>query len=137
MHKLKKEAKARKMSITVTHETLGDFFVRGKKTARLLDKKALIEPRRIISFEDVRDLVNFLTTKKLELLETVRKHPSSLSVLAKVLGRSRAAVDKDVQQLESVGIIKSEYVTNPGHGRHKVIMAVDKTPVKLQVQATI
>ncbi len=119
------------------NETIDSFFARGKETAKLLDQKKHLLPRRIISFENVRDLMTFLSENKLNVVAAVRKKPCSLTDLAKILKRSRAAVDKDVQLLESVGIIKSEYVTNPGHGRHKIITPLDKSPIKLQVQTTI
>jgi predicted transcriptional regulator len=94
-------------------------------------------PIRTISFEDMRDLVKFLTDNKLNLISTVRKKSFSISDLAKTLHRSRSAVDKDIQLLESVGILKSEYVVNPGHGRCRMIAAFDKKPIKLTVEATI
>jgi predicted transcriptional regulator len=94
-------------------------------------------PMRTISFEDTEDLVKFLTENKLSLLSTVRKKPFSISDLAKALHRSRSAVDKDIQLLESVGILKSEYVINPGHGRCRMVTAFDKNPIKLTVEATI
>jgi predicted transcriptional regulator len=114
-----------------------DFFARGKETARLLDQKKPLTPRRIISFEDPEDLMMFLTKNKLKLIASLRKKPNSMSGLAKLLKRSRAALDKDIHLLESIGLVKSEYIANPGHGKHKVITAIDKSPVKLQVQTSI
>ncbi|HSW68798.1 MAG TPA: HTH domain-containing protein [Gammaproteobacteria bacterium] len=133
MSKQKKD----KTPVLVTSESLEDFFARGRRTAQLLDQGKAVQSRRIISFEDPSDLVKFLTKNKLKLVSSVRKKPSSVSKLAITLKRSRSAVDKDIQELESVGIIKSTYVVNPGHGRCKMIMAADKEPVKLQVQAVI
>lgn len=71
------------------------------------------------------------------MLAMIRKKPRTLTDLAKVLRRSRAAVDRDVKLLASVGIIKSNYVSNPGHGKHKLITATDQTPITLQVKTTI
>ena len=42
-------------------ETIEDFFARGKNVAKLLDEKNSIPKRRIISFEDPRDLEKFFT----------------------------------------------------------------------------
>ena len=66
MKKLKRNSEA---PIVLKNETLKDFFARGKKIAKILDQKqsSLFElsgyslPIRTISFEDVHDLVKFLT----------------------------------------------------------------------------
>lgn len=128
--------KKTELHTVVTTESIGDFFDRGRQIARLLDQNKKIAPRHIISFEDVRDLIHFLTENKLRLVAAVRKKPRSLSDLAKALKRSRASVDKDIQQLESVGIVKCEYIANPGHGRCKLI-STDTAPIQLQVQTVI
>jgi len=125
-----------KIPILVINETIEEFFERGKKLAKLVDHKKQLPSHRVISFEDKKDLVKFLAEKKIELVAAIRKKPNSVMGLAKTLKRSRAAVDKDIQLLESVGIIRSEYKPNPGHGRCKVV-TTDKTPIKLQVQAVI
>jgi predicted transcriptional regulator len=129
--------KSIKPRVLIKTESQEEFFTRGKITARLLDRKKSINPSRIISFEDTADLVRFLTQRKMELIAMIRNQPNSIAGLAKALNRSRAAVDRDVYALESVGLIKSEYTINPGHGRHKLIMAVDKKPIKLQVEAIL
>jgi hypothetical protein len=67
----------------------------------------------------------------------IRKKPDSISGLAHKLHRSRAAIDKDVQLLESVGIVVSEYIVNPGHGRCRIIRAMDSEPIKLHVEALV
>ncbi len=125
------------VKILVINETIDSFFRRGKDTAKTFDEKKHVSPRRVISFEDPLDLINFLTEKKLNLVASVRKKPRSISDLAKDLKRSRAAIDKDVQLLESVGIVKSKYIINPGHGKCKIISATDANPVRLQVQAFV
>jgi len=122
---------------TVKTESLKEFFSRGKHIASLLDQGKAIPPRKVISFEDPQDLIKFLTEAKLALLASIRKKPNSISKLAILLHRSRAAIDKDIQLLESIGIVKSEYVINPGHGRCRVIKSVDSKPIKLQVEAII
>ncbi len=125
------------VNILVINETIDSFFARGNVTAKAIDENKHISTRRVISFEDPLDLVNFLTEKKLNLVATIRKKPRSISELAKELKRSRAAIDKDVQLLESVGIVKSTYIINPGHGKCKIISATNAHPIKLQVQALV
>lgn len=134
MKPLKRKNKA---FITVKTSTRHDFFSRGKLLAKMLDEGKSLKPSRVISFEDPDDLVKFLTKMRLTLLAVLRKKPDSISGLARKLHRSRASVDNDVRLLESVGIVESEYVSNPGHGRHRIIKAVDQFPVKLMVEATI
>lgn len=142
MKKLKKNIET---PIVLKNESLKDFFARGRKIAKILDQEKLSSfklaeyplPIRTISFEDVHDLVKFLTDSKLNLVSAVRKKTFSISDLAKTLHRSRSAVDKDTRLLESVGILKSKYVVNPGHGRCRMVTAFDKKPIKLMVEATI
>ncbi len=57
--------------------------------------------------------------------------------MAHKLHRSRSAIDKDVQLLEAVGIVQSEYIVNPGHGRSRIIKTIDSKPIKLEVEAII
>jgi predicted transcriptional regulator len=134
---MKKLKRKDEVTIIVKTGSSKDFFSRGKRIAKLLDKKKQIPTIRIISFEDPADLVAFLTKTKLTLLTTLRKKPDSITKLALKLHRSRAAVDKDIRLLESVGIVESEYVSNPGHGRCRIVRATDLNPIKLQVEAII
>lgn len=134
MKKLKNDSE---IPVVVKTESLKDFFKRGRNIAKLIDQKKHIFPTRTISFEDVHDLTKFLTETKLNLISTIRKKSLSISDLSKTLKRSRSAVDKDIQLLESVGILKSKYVSNPGHGRHRIITAFDKSPIKLTVETMI
>lgn len=134
MRKLKMKDK---LNILVINESIDSFFVRGKSTTNALDTKKHVSAHRVINFEDPLVLVNFLTEQKLNLVATVRKKPCSISDLARDLKRSRAAIDKDIQLLESVGIVESKYIINPGHGRRRVITATQSTPIRLQVQAFV
>ena len=134
---MKNSRKNKQITFTVKTESLKDFFERGKNIATQIDKKKSITGQKIISFENPSDLIKFLTEAKLALLSIIRKKPASISKLAHQLHRSRAAIDKDIQLLESVGIVSSEYVTHPGHGKHRIIKAIDPNPIKLQVETFI
>jgi len=93
-----------------------------------------VEPVKFISFTDIEERFQ----QEFEVLhEQIRKKPDSISKLAHKLHRSRSAIDKDVQLLESVGIVESEYVINPGHSRCRIIKAIDTRPIKLQVETII
>lgn len=134
---VKNAKRKNEIAFTVKIESAEDFFARGKHTAKALDKGEKLSPSLIISFEDPEDLIEFLTKTKQVLLAALRKKPDSISGLAHTLHRSRAAIDKDVRQLESIGILKSEYIINPGHGRCRIIKAVDENPIKLHVETII
>ena len=134
---MKNSRKKSEIVFTVKTESREDFFARGKGIAKKLDKGDNVTASRIISFEDPEDLIEFLTKTKQALLAALREKPDSISGLANKLHRSRAAIDKDVRQLESVGIVTSEYVINPGHGRSRIIKAVDSNPIKLHVETII
>lgn len=126
-----------KVTVIVKTGTRDEFFARGKKVAKMLDEGRHLAQSRIISFEDPNDLTKFLTRTKLALLAVLRKKPDSITGLARTLHRSRAAVDRDIQLLELVGIVESEYVINPGHGRCRIIKTTDSNPIQLRVEATI
>ena len=134
---MKKLKKRNEMIIDIKTESIGDFFKRGRESAILLDKGERFTPRRTISFEDTEDLVKFITKAKLILIAAIRKKPNSISKLANQLHRSRVSIDKDIQMLESIGIVESEYVSNPGHGRCRIIKATDSRPIKLRVETVI
>lgn len=134
---MKNVRKKSEIVFTVKTESVDDFFARGKRIAKMLDKGEKITPSRIISFEDPEDLIEFLTKTKQALLAALRKKPDSITGLAHTLHRSRAAIDKDVKQLEAIGILVSEYVINPGHGRCRIIKPIDNNPIKLHVETAI
>lgn len=134
---MKNARKKNEIAFTVKIESAEDFFARGKRSAKMLDKGEKLAPSRVISFEDPEDLMEFLTKTKQALLAALRKKPDSISGLAHTLHRSRAAIDKEVRQLESIGILKSEYIINPGHGRCRIIKAVDENPIMLHVETII
>lgn len=134
---MKSTKKRSEVTFNIKTESRKDFFSRGKHIAKMLDEGNKISSSRVISFEDPEDLKNFITKAKFALIALLRKKPDSISGLANKLHRSRAAIDKDVQQLESVGIVISEYIRNPGHGRCRIVKAVNTTPIKLCVETII
>jgi predicted transcriptional regulator len=134
---MRKSKKLNEIIVHVKTETVDEFFMRGKSIARRLDKKEKLVFQRIISFEDPEDLARFLTQTKRALLAAIRKKPKSISILASELHRSRSSVDKDIQMLEAIGMVESEYVSNPGHGRCRVIKTIDSSPIKLCVETII
>jgi predicted transcriptional regulator len=134
---MRKSKKLNEIIVHVKTETMDDFFNRGKSLAKRLDKGEKVTSQRIVSFEDPEDLIKFLTQNKRALLAAIRKKPKSISSLANELHRSRSSIDKDIQMLEAIGIVESEYVSNPGHGRCRLIKTVDSNPIRLRVETII
>ena len=100
------------------------FFERGRKHARLADRVDPIPPSHVVSFEDIESLLSVLTAKRVLLLRQVSETPASISDLAAKLKRDRSAVTRDIQLLESFGILRVIEKPLPGHGRQKWIMPV-------------
>jgi predicted transcriptional regulator len=100
------------------------FFERGRKHAQLADRGDPIPPSHVVSFEDIESLLSVLTAKRVLLLRQVSETPASISDLAAKLKRDRSAVTRDIQLLESFGILRVVEKPLPGHGRQKWIMPV-------------
>ena len=61
---------------------------------------------RHLSFESWEGLRKVLTTKRLELLRHLRRHPAgSVAVLARALGRDYKRVHEDVEALAASGLL--------------------------------
>lgn len=59
-----------------------------------------------ITFESWEGLASVMTTKRLELLRHLHKHPSeSIAELARALGRDYKRVHEDVEALTAAGLI--------------------------------
>lgn len=112
----------RKTEIRV--EPVGKFFQRGRKLAKLADRKEHIPPTRVVAFEDVGSLLSVLTQKRVLLLKQVKRTPASISVLAKKLNRDRSAVTRDVQLLERFGVLHITERPLEGHGRQKWVAPI-------------
>lgn len=125
--------KNKRIKTIVTTGTIKDFFDRGKNISRSLDAKNKINTRkRIISFEDPKDLLRFISDKKMTLMKLIREQPDSVTALAKFLKRERSSVDRDIRILESYGLVKTHYENNPGHGKYKIVEPVSRYPVEIR-----
>lgn len=134
---MQKRDKKAGIPITIKIGTADKFFERGRKIALALDRKEKIVPQRIITFEDVRDFTKFLTASRLALIRAIRKKPNSITGLARLLHKSRTAIGKDIDVLVDVGIVKTEYISNPGHGRCKYVMPIDDVPIRIEVYTVV
>jgi len=122
------------MKLTITTGTEKDFFDRGTEFARKLDRGERVEPECVISFEDPQELLELVTTARMNLFKSVKEEPGSIADIARRLHRDRSAVKRDVDKLAQAGLFKVEVKPFSGHGRMKVITAAaDKFQLMAQV----
>lgn len=122
-----KRQKTNKAVLTVKIGTVDEFFDNAKKAMRALDKKEPIKPSRTLVFTEPMEMLHFLSEKKLKLINVIRKHPNSITNIAKITKRNRAAVYRDIHEMEQFGLVKMHEEINPGHGRHKIVELVAPT----------
>jgi len=108
-------------AVRVTTGAAASFFGRSGKRARRLDRGARLPAEITLIFEDPSDLMRVLSAERLRVLRTVRSKPAPVSKLATDLKRDRQAVRRDVNLLESLGLLKTRETTNPGHGRKRMV----------------
>lgn len=123
-----------KKTFTVKIGSAKDFFTSVKKVMKAADKKESIEKSCTLIFEEPSEMLRFLSVSKINLINSIRKHPDSVTNLAKTMKRNRASVYRDVSELEKFGIVRTHEEINPGHGRHKIVELVAS---KLKLEAYI
>jgi predicted transcriptional regulator len=106
---------------------------RARARAKAMDEDRRITPSRGITFESAAEMVRLLTPARLNLFAAVKKKTIPIKDLADALGRDVSAVRRDVVALEKFGIVMSRHVTNPGHGRVRVISA----PASISISAEL
>ena len=112
-------------------ERVDEFFERGHKLAKSADRGRPIPASRMVAFDDVESFLRVLTQKRVSLLRQLKETPASISDLAKMLGRDRSSVTRDVQMLERLGVLHVTEKPLPGHGRQKWV-----TPVAHRIRLT-
>jgi predicted transcriptional regulator len=106
---------------------------RAKERAKAMDEGRPFPSSRGVTFESAADMVRLLTPARLDLYDAVKKRRVSIGDLAAELGRDVSAVRRDVSALEKFGIVSSEQVVNPGHGRVRMVSA----PARLSISAEL
>ncbi len=130
-----KSKKTDESLLKVKTGSIDEFFATVGSVMRAADKGEVIKPRiKTLTFEDPMEMLHFLSTAKLKLINRIRQHPDSISNLAKDTHRKVSAVTRDINELEKVGIVQTHSVINPGHGRRKII---ELTASKLKLEASI
>lgn len=106
-------------------ESTEDFFAKGKVTASLADKGLLANESRIVSFENAEDLAKVVSAAKIDLFRSIRACSGSITDISKRLNRDRSAVKRDIDVLQSVGLVDVRIMNNAGHGTKKEVIACD------------
>jgi len=104
--------------------TEAEFFARGKRLARHVDRGEPLAETHIVTFDDPAEVAQLLTQARIGLFRTIKAEPASITAIATRLHRDRSAVKRDVDALLAAGLVSVETAANPGHGTHKVVRAV-------------
>lgn len=109
--------------VTLRTDTPDRFFQRARSAAKKADTGAHFEPNITLTFENPTQLASVLSAARCQLIDTVMKHPRSISQLAHDLQRNRTAISRDIHLLEAAGLLTTERQTNPGHGISRIVKA--------------
>ncbi|ADC66172.1 regulatory protein ArsR [Ferroglobus placidus DSM 10642] len=103
------------------------------EVARRIDEGEDVEFERIV-FESYEALRKILTPERLKILHVIKeKNPKSVYELAKLLGRNRRNVIKDLEILEMLGLVKF-VEEKKGKRRRKVpVVPYDEIEVSIPV----
>jgi predicted transcriptional regulator len=114
----------KKTRVLITTGTTEEYFERARKRAQAMDRGEMPAPGITISFEDPMELLKVITSERVRLLRRVKGESQQISALAAGLKRDVRAVSRDVSLLEKVGLLRTSYQPNPGHGRLKIVESV-------------
>ncbi|HTZ98114.1 MAG TPA: HTH domain-containing protein [Terriglobales bacterium] len=124
----------KKLKARITSDGVEGFFSRSREHARKLDRGEELSPEFTISFENAADMMKVLSPERLRLLRTTKEGAMSVSRLADELKRDTRAVGRDVNLLEQLGLLRTRYRVNPGHGRLRI---VEPRAARYQLVATV
>ncbi len=124
---------SQKVKVRLVTDGVEGFISRAREHARRLDRGETWEPEVVISFEDASEMMRVLSAERVRLLRASKK-AMPVSVLANALKRNTRAVSRDIDLLESFGLLRTHYVPNPGHGRRRIVEA---SADKYQLTASI
>jgi predicted transcriptional regulator len=127
----KKIATHKKAKVTITTDGERGFFERGKEIAKLADAGKFIPASRIINFDSPEEMLAILTKVRRNLMALLRERDASITDIANLLRRDRAAVAKDIKLLEHYGLVTISDEINPGHRHRKIVHAISKQPILL------
>jgi len=101
------------------------------KVAKRIDEGEDVEFEKIV-FESYEALRKVLTPERLKVLHVIKeKKPKSVYELAKLLGRDRRNVVKDLGILEMVGLVK--FVEEKERGRKRKVPVVPYDEIEIGI----
>jgi len=112
--------------VSLVTDGVDGFFSRAHEHARKLDRGEKVEAELVIAFEDASEMMKVLSVERLRVIRASKK-ATPVSVLAGALKRNTRAVSRDINLLESFGLLRTRYVSNPGHGRRRIVESRAKT----------
>lgn len=114
---------SKKAKTRIVADGVDGFFGRAQEHAHSLDRGEELAPEITISFENTADMMRVLSAQRIRLLKVARQKTAPVTELAHGLKRDTRAVSRDVDLLESYGLLHSRYEKNPGHGKRRVVAA--------------
>jgi predicted transcriptional regulator len=114
----------KKTRIEVRTESTRNFFGRLRGHAEALDRGEALPAAVTISFEDPVEMLRILSSERIRILKGIKGRPEQISVLASALKRDVRAVSRDIGLLEKAGLLRTSLISNPGHGRRRIVAAV-------------
>ena len=108
----------------VRTDDVSGFFARARDAARRADHGEAFEEKVTLSFEDPQRMFTVLSEGRRRLMLEVMQSPKTIGELSTRLHRNRSAITKDVQLLETLGLVVSERRANPGHGIQKLVKSI-------------
>lgn len=105
---------------------LSERFERGVAVARALDCGEPLPFSKTVVEVDLAAFSKTLTEKRIALFDLVKRGRYSVTELAEKTGRDPSAVRRDIEILESVGMVRTVREPNPGHGTRRVVSAAAK-----------
>ena len=121
------------MKTKVFTDGFAGWTKRARSRAKALDQGRRLSPTREITFANAAEMARLLTPARIDLFECVKVRPYPMKDLASTLKRDVRAVSRDVTALEKYGIVQSEQVVNPGHGRIRVVSAPARVTISAQL----
>lgn len=128
----KSTSHSQNLKVIITTDGEKGFFTRGKKIAKLVDKRKSIPRRHIINFDDAEEMLTIFTKARRSLMAFLRERDASITDIVQLTHRNRAAVTRDIKLLERYGLVTVSEEINPGHGHRKVVHAISKQPIHLE-----
>jgi len=117
-----------KVIIRPLEEDLGEVVEAFKK----VEGREEFEEEKIV-VESLDVLRKILTPERMRILQVIKNEkPNSIYELAKLLGRDRAAVIRDLEVLQKIGLVKISEEKDE-KGRKKPIVPYDEIVVKIPV----